>query len=227
MLSSVGRPKEHDERTRAALLVAAEGLVAEGGPDALSIRLVAERVGTTTRAVYSLFGSKDGLIAALASRAFRIIEASMNDLPVTDDPARDLVDVGVLVFRRFVREHPALFRIAFQRIAPELMARAEVVEARNSALPKLLARVQHAADAGVLGTTSAMEGAIAFNALCEGLANAELRGSNLPILPGGHEDEAWRTALESLVRGFSSPRADEGRRPASSSARRSSQHRRR
>ena len=67
----MGRPREHDERTRAALREAAERLVAAGGPGALSVRAVAEEAGTTTRAVYSVFGSKEGLVVdALARDAF-------------------------------------------------------------------------------------------------------------------------------------------------------------
>ena len=70
----MGRPREHDERTRAALLAAAERIVAEGGPAALSVRAVADAAGTTTRAVYSLFGSKDGLLVeALARDAFEFL----------------------------------------------------------------------------------------------------------------------------------------------------------
>ena len=53
----MGRPKEHDEATGVALLDAAERLVATGGVGALSVRAVAEAVGTTTRAIYSVFGS--------------------------------------------------------------------------------------------------------------------------------------------------------------------------
>jgi uncharacterized protein YgfB (UPF0149 family) len=46
--------------------------------------------------------------------------------------------------------------------------------------------------------------AIAFNAMMEGLANAELRGSVLPLLPEGEEESAWRDALITVVRGFAS-----------------------
>jgi uncharacterized protein YgfB (UPF0149 family) len=46
------------------------------------------------------------------------------------------------------------------------------------------------------------EAAIAFNAMLEGLANAELRGDVLGVLPRGHEEAAWQSALETVVRGF-------------------------
>ena len=64
-MSRMGRPKEHNAATRAALLQAAEQMIATHGMDALSIRGVADAVGTTTRAVYSLFESKAGLLLSL------------------------------------------------------------------------------------------------------------------------------------------------------------------
>ena len=111
----MGRPKEHDEQTAAALLDAAERIAEQDGLAALSVRRVANEVGTTTRAVYSLFGAKEGLVAALGARAFDLLGATVAALPTTGDPAADLVRAG-LVFRRFTREHPALFRIGVQHI---------------------------------------------------------------------------------------------------------------
>src|SRR5437016_1282609 len=112
----MGRPKEHDERTAAALLDAAERIVDTEGVEALSVRRVAEAGRTTTRAVYSLYGSKEALVDALGARAFELLGAAITELPATRDPAADLVEAGVVVFRRFVVEHPSLFAIGFQRL---------------------------------------------------------------------------------------------------------------
>ncbi|SRR6266511_2490402 len=86
--------EKHDARTADALLDAAERIILEGGIDALSVRTVAARVGTTTRAVYSLFGSKERLMAALGVRAFEMLGAGVAALPTTADPAADLVAAG-------------------------------------------------------------------------------------------------------------------------------------
>jgi AcrR family transcriptional regulator len=178
--------------------------VAKGGPAAFSVRAVANEVGTTTRAVYSLFGSKEGLLVdALAQGAFVFLADGLDELVETDDPVADLVAVGVPVFRRLVLEHPALYRIAFQRIVPGFRAGPEVTEARGRAWVRLLAKVQRVEDAGLLGTKSVQEAAVEFNAMLEGLANAELRGAMLSVLPQGSEERAWRDALTTVVRGFS------------------------
>ncbi len=205
----MGRRPEHDDGTRAALRAAAERLVAEGGPAALSVRAVAAEAGTTTRAVYSLFGSKEGLVVdALAQSAFEFLADGVDKLVETDDPVADLVAVGVPVFRTLVLEHPALYRIAFQRIVPGLRAGPEVTAARALAHTRLHAKIQRVEDAGLLGPKTVLEAAVEFNAMLEGLANAELRGSTLPILPPGTEERTWRDALTTVVRGFAASAPD-------------------
>ena len=199
----MGRPRQHDQRTRAALREAAERLVASGGPGALSVRAVAEEAGTTTRAVYSVFGSKEGLLVdALAQGAFEHLVTEIGALEETDDPSADLIAVGIPVFRRLVVEHPALYRIAFQRVVPGLDAGPELTEIRTRAWHQLLAKVERLEAAGLLVGKSVPEAAVEFIAMMEGLANAELRGAVLRLLPEGNEEQAWRSALTTLVRGF-------------------------
>jgi hypothetical protein len=48
LCQGMGRPKEHDEQTRAQLLEAAGRLLAAEGPAALTVRRLADEVGTTT-----------------------------------------------------------------------------------------------------------------------------------------------------------------------------------
>ena len=128
----MGRPREHDETTRESLRAEAERIVAEHGLAALSVRAVADAAHTTTRAVYSTFGSKDGLIDAL----------EIEKLPQTDDPIRDAVDMAVKVFRRLALDHPVLYRIAFQRVAPALRAGPEVTAARQRAFAQLQRKIR-------------------------------------------------------------------------------------
>jgi AcrR family transcriptional regulator len=141
----MGRPKAHDERTAVALLDAAEWLVADDGVEALSVRRVAGAIDTSVRAVYSLFGSKEGLVVALGVRAFDLLWEAINQLPVTDDPAGDLLEAGVMVFRRFVLEHPALFRLAVQHEAVSVELAEGFRSAAEHALDGLAFRVARVA----------------------------------------------------------------------------------
>ena len=217
---SMGRPREHDDETRAALRAASERLVAEGGPAAVSVRAVANAAGTSTRAVYSLFGSKEGLLVdALAQDAFAVLFSEIEGLVETDDPAADLIDVGAVAFRRLVLEHPALYRIAFQRVVPGLDGGPELVATRQRTWEQLLAKVERLQTAGLLRDKPVPEAAVEFIAMLEGLANAELRGAVLRLLPEGNEEQAWRNALGTLVRGFGAGAARRRRPPACASRR--------
>ena len=121
--------------------------------------------------MYSLFGSKDGLLVeALARDAFEFLHTEIAKLEETDDPVADLIDVGVLVFRRLVREHPALYRIAFQRIVPGLDAGPELTATRQRAWNQLgregrASRVRRAS----LETSRRRKLRVEFNAMMEGL----------------------------------------------------------
>ncbi len=200
----MGRPREHDERTALALLDAAERVIQAGGLEAVSVRGIAETAGTTTRAVYSLFGSRDGLLAALGARAFELLGSAIRALPETEDPAADLAGAGVEVFRRFVTEHPILFRMGFQPRPAVADRAAELEEARLDALAGLAAKVTRLDQAHLLGGRTVADAIVSFHAMCEGLADIELRG----MLPPGQEERIWRTALTALVAGLAAPARD-------------------
>ncbi|KRB43597.1 hypothetical protein ASD90_18280 [Terrabacter sp. Root181] len=196
----MGRPRIHDEATAEALLDAAERIVAADGPDALSMRRVAAAAGTTTRAVYSLFESKEGLLVALGNRAFQLLGSWVNEYPRTHDPAADLVNSIVDNFRRWALEHPALFRIAFQHIGelpPDLTQRFR--PARLKALADLVEMVSRALGLeGGLTNPEVRDATIKIDALCEGLALLELRDG----LPPDHAEEIWREAFVALISGM-------------------------
>ena len=188
----MGRPREHNENTARALLAAAEQLLQQRGTAALSLRQVAAGAGTSTRAVYSLFGSKEALVGALGAHAMELLHEGVDAIPVTDDPRQDLVEAA-LMFRRFALDHPALFQVAFDpAVRPRFRATAA------DALAALMRRFEPLAAAGLLGGRSVPEAVMAFHGLCEGMAVAELRG-----LPSGVDPERlWRSASWAQLNGF-------------------------
>jgi AcrR family transcriptional regulator len=62
---------ERTAETEAAILGAARALLAEGGLDALSMRLVAERVGISATAIYHYFNGKDALVSRVVRDGYR------------------------------------------------------------------------------------------------------------------------------------------------------------
>ena len=209
----MGRPAIHDDDTRTALVDAAEELLATGGPGAVSVRAAAEAIDTSTRAVYSVFGSKQALLDALASRGYGYLADLVEAVPVTDDPHADLAEVGVRAFRAFAVGRPHLFRLTFDRERAGIARRPGDDAALQRALLALLTRVERAQVAGVRTTRSSLEIAFLFHSYCHGLAANELSRLPPPVGYGfwqnlGDADMAalWRTALTAFVDGLRQPR---------------------
>ena len=194
----MGRKKEHDDSTRAALLAAAEDLIQNHGANAASVRAVADAVGTTTRAVYSVFGSKDGMLEALATRLFEMLSEAIDACPSTDDPVADIVTISLDGFRRTALEHPSLYGLVFLRVVPDLRLGPEFSAVASGAFGRLAAHIARLEGDGRLGQLSVGEAAAAVHALTEGLASMELRGR----LDETTAEHMWRTSITALVRGF-------------------------
>jgi AcrR family transcriptional regulator len=199
-VNTMGRPRLHNEQTERELLIAAERLLATGGIDALSIRALADAAGSTTRAVYTVFGGKEGLLRALFREAFRALDAGLEALPLTSDPAADLVAAGAEGFRGWARSHPDLFRLAFEG-AVAWRAGAPIEEMGVQAFGRLRERVRRCIDAGLISSGREVEVALSFHALCEGMASLEARG-RFPPLSEQDPGAPWRSALTALVNGY-------------------------
>jgi AcrR family transcriptional regulator len=190
----MGRNKVHNAATADGLLVVAERLVDTEGVDAVTVRRLAEELGTTTRAVYSTYGGKDALLAALGIRAFEVLAAFVRRVALTDDAAADLVQVGAAAFRDFARRHTGLFRVGFDPIATPPQIWSEVRDVNADAWHALLQRVDRL---GLEQPTPTL--ALQFHALCEGLAINELRG-NLGTPRAAKA--IWKQSLAALIAGW-------------------------
>ena len=211
----MGRPREHDDSTKEALLAAAEKQLRRG--ESLSVRSLADAVSTTTRAVYSLFGSMDGLHQALVLRGFEDLHRRIEALDRTDEPAADLVRAGVEAFRPFALEHPNLFRLGFEQMVPDVVLTPEQEELRSRAIRALHALVVRCRDAGLLGKRAARDVTWQYHAFCHGLASVELLGW---FPQGSDAEKMWRDALGAFVAGaLSEPIHVERKEPARESVR--------
>src|SRR6187455_1197704 len=84
----------HYDGTSEALLTAAHRLLAEDGPEALTVRRIAGEAGMSTMNVYSRFGGKDGVIDELYADGYRRLVAEIDSVPETDDVPADLMMVA-------------------------------------------------------------------------------------------------------------------------------------
>lgn len=97
--------------TRRAVLDAAVAMVADGGPDSVSMREVARRAGVSHQAPYHHFVDRSGIFAAIAAEGFDLLGSRFEAaLDGTDSPARRCFEAYV----RMALEHPGHFRIMFR-----------------------------------------------------------------------------------------------------------------
>lgn len=203
----MGRPREHDEKTRLALLAAAEEQIAAGGTRAVSVRSVAASANTTTRAVYTLFSSKEGLLQALAVRAFELLGEYVDGAPATADPVHDLLTAGTVGFRRFAVEHPDLFRLVLGTSFTDFRLGPDAAAAGAAAYTKLIARVDRAQQAGRLRRLDTNLVALQLHATAQGMATLELCG----MIDGSVADRLWNEMFTTLVAGWDLSAATEAR----------------
>jgi AcrR family transcriptional regulator len=138
-------PEETDVRTR--LVAAAAKLLAEGGPDGVSVRRVAAEIGTSTMAVYTHFGGKPELLRAVSVEGFRNLARRLAEVEPTDDPVADLGAMG-RAYRRSALDDPHLFTAMFGRNVAEVMATDEERVEALATFITLVDTVQRAIDAG-------------------------------------------------------------------------------
>jgi AcrR family transcriptional regulator len=192
----MGRPKEHDDATRERLLQAAERLSASKGFDALTVRAVAEEAATTTRAVYALFGSKDGLEQALHEAMYTRLRDLERARRRREDPRADLLELA-LAYRRWAVERPERYAAAIHRLGqPRRPASEEGIAVSREALDELRQAVQRCYDMGLLAV-GPDDVVIHMRAVVHGLAEFE----NLEML-GPDPERHWRTVISAMLDGY-------------------------
>lgn len=112
MVRQVPRPRLYDDALRSRLLICATEAIASGGVDALSVRAVAAAAGTSTNAIYTLFGGRDGLVDAVVATVGASFLAEQVAVPRTADARGDLLELG-RAYRRWALAHPEMYAVMF------------------------------------------------------------------------------------------------------------------
>jgi AcrR family transcriptional regulator len=190
------------DSTRGTLLAAASELLATRGPDALTVRAIADRAGVSTMGVYTHFGGKDGVVEALFVEGFQRLASVMSAVPVTDDPLHDL-RASCAAYRRFALENPTHYGVMFERHVPGFEPSLDSMTHAHATLELLEKRVQRCLDAGVIHPGHGDAQAIAYTvwATGHGLMSLELHQV------GKREDyeHRHRSATTTLFTGLTRP----------------------
>src|SRR3954465_963434 len=126
----------HHGNLREAILTASAAVVAADGIGTLSLRAIAKDLGVSHTAFRRHFGSREGVLSALAAQGSRLLAQELGAAAVDGD----LVGVGV-AYVRFAVAHPGHFTVMFRsdlldNADPELVAaRAQAYALLPSGVP--------------------------------------------------------------------------------------------
>ncbi|MFH8220757.1 TetR/AcrR family transcriptional regulator [Streptomyces sp. NPDC018057] len=195
----MARLKTHDEALRQRLINRAAATVFDRGTAALSLRQLAADVKTSTTAVYSLFGNKAGLLASLYEEAARLFVVWLAGVPSTDDPARDVIRLGI-AYRAYALANPHLYAILFLESLAQFEPAPEGQREMLEMYQPLVDAVRRGQRAGQF--TEALEPevvALACWATAHGLVSLELSGNEPPGLPIA---DSYERMLDAVVTGW-------------------------
>ena len=190
------RPRTHDEALRSKLLAQAQATLSTRGAEALSLRTLARDCGTSTTAVYALFGGKRGLLTALFDDAFGRLGRLLATVTPSSDTVEDLVRLAV-AYRRGALADPHLFSVMFSA-RTALPPAAEARTAAGTALGPLREFVARAVEQRALRPdTDPATASVTLWATVHGGVTLQLRG----FLPPG-ADRDFESALRAVLDGW-------------------------
>jgi AcrR family transcriptional regulator len=184
---------------REQVLLAAVDMLTSDGVTGFTTRKVAEGAGTSTPAVYELFGDKAGLVREMFFEAFRMLHRRLDELGATDDPRADMMAV-LPVLRRFAQDNPALARLMFATAFAEFEPCPSERQAGAAVREFIVARVRRCVDAGVICGDPADIAHILL-AVAQGLILQETAG--WLGTSSASMNRRWSLATAALVNGLS------------------------
>ncbi|MFJ9367619.1 TetR/AcrR family transcriptional regulator [Nocardia sp. NPDC101769] len=192
----MGRPPTNDDATRECLISAATDLLRGRSSDRLSVREIAAAATASTTSIYTLFGSRDGLLAAvrqrLAAQLFEVLVA----VPAGDDPLSDLLAMAS-AYRRWALDERHFYAVIFGGGTTYTPSGAPSDRDPAAPLVDAISRVH----ASRYPTAEVNRIAVAVWATLHGFVTLELDGT----LPSAYIDVVIPAAVTSLVIGWHVP----------------------
>jgi AcrR family transcriptional regulator len=168
--------KLHNAELATRLVDEAGRILAAEGAATLSLRRLATVSGTSTMAVYTLFGDKQGLLAAMHEEGFARLAAALESAQASsDDPLEALAAQG-LAYRKTALANPHLYGLMFGTAVPGFAPDARGREASEATYRRLVDGVQRCLDSGALRGPDAERIAFHLWSVSHGMVSLEIAG---------------------------------------------------
>lgn len=169
--------------TRRAILDQASQLLAESGPDALSMRRLSQRIGASTIVLYTHFRDKQAILDELFIEGFERLRADLATVAPSADPLHALLDLG-RAYRRSAVDNATYYQLMFSRCVPGFDPSMQSREASKRAFAILVAAVKRCIDEGAVPSGDPAQMAHTLWGTLHGLISLELFGYLPPSVSG-------------------------------------------
>jgi AcrR family transcriptional regulator len=191
---------EGKEAMRLGLLDIASQVLEREGPNALSMRHIAEQAGCSTTVLYTLFGGKEGLADGLYLEGFRRLREALEK--VKEKNALEQLKSLNRTYRQIALLNPTYYAVMFERPIPEYRPSNESRLVAWGSLEPLINTIQLCITQGQFKKGNAEMMAMELWTIAHGLVSVELAG----YFPGKTSlaDAMHEKALDDMIRAWSS-----------------------
>lgn len=192
----------HHGNLKESLLSTALHMVDTEGFDAITLREITQRLGTSRSAVYRHFESKEALMKGVIEQGY----AQLDELftPIFRDKSRSVEERFELMSRAYLQfavEHPNLYRLLFgERYREEREGICDYRdETQATGLYALIGLLLEAQEVGIVRKADPMIQAATIWASVHGLASLLIDGH---LMMSDNLEEIYRYSLEVLLNGL-------------------------
>ncbi|WP_238651460.1 TetR/AcrR family transcriptional regulator [Paenibacillus piscarius] len=128
---------QNTENLRKLVVDAAAAILQEEGPEAVTVRRVSQRMGCSTKIIYSLFVNKEGLAQQLYLEGCKLLARRFEEVPPSADLRQHLLDLGE-AFWQFGQDYTSYYKLMFGGAFAEFKPDAESMQGTLTAIRRLL-----------------------------------------------------------------------------------------
>ncbi|WP_138753073.1 TetR/AcrR family transcriptional regulator [Paenibacillus sinopodophylli] len=172
---------QHAELLKRSMIEAAASIMQQSGPEAVTIRRVAEKMECPTKIIYNLFGSKEGLAKELFLEGCKLLAAAFRDVPEDADLEMYLRGLGE-AYWDFSRNYTSYYMVMFGGAFSEFKPEEESLQAIGTALQQFITIITKAIEQGLIAEKDPI--------LVVNLVWASLHGI-IHLYLGGHIQSEW------------------------------------
>ncbi|NOU85555.1 TetR family transcriptional regulator [Paenibacillus sp. LMG 31460] len=137
------------ENLRKLVVDAAATLLQEEGPEAVTVRKVAQKMDCSTKIIYSLFVNKEGLAQQLYLEGCKLLANEFERTPQAADPAQHLLNLGE-TFWQFGQRYSSYYKLMFGGAFADFKPDEESMHGTVTAMRQLLTVVSNAQERGLI-----------------------------------------------------------------------------